>query len=424
MPTKTSLVHWSTDNVTVTFERFPNEPGLPLTLDVAGGVNGDVINTITRGENAPGWKELLRRGEACTTSLSGTQTSGHFGKGHVQVRFHRLMPDGVTTQNATTHWRGPLGANGTYFFGTSGLSKIDPVLVNTVASERLNSKALAAQRALQSLVSAGELGETLRMIRRPLQSLFEGCYDYLESVKKRTRRARSKRKKRQIISDTWLEYSFGWQPLVGDIRSAADAMARLSTHRPPYKVVSAGHNDQAVRSDEYTTIDLYNTRLTRKTTITESYSVRMKASISVGITPTFTTDVLGLSLRDLVPTIWELIPYSFLVDYFVNTGSLIDYYSLRQADFRWGWKTWEQLTAVHMTLDHKEGYGSGEWIYDGISGDCGDSVVNTRLIGREGLSGFPYPSLRFKIPGTSTKWLNIGALLGASDRTSRIVNRY
>lgn len=35
----------------------------------------------------------------------------------------------------------------------------------------------------------------------------------------------------------------------------------------------------------------------------------------------------GFSLRDWVPTLWNCIPYSFVIDYFTNVGDVVEFYS-------------------------------------------------------------------------------------------------
>ena len=46
-------------------------------------------------------------------------------------------------------------------------------------------------------------------------------------------------------------------------------------------------------------------------------------------------ELFGVDLSSVAPTSWELIPYSWLVDYFTDVGSAIDAVSIRLVEFGW-----------------------------------------------------------------------------------------
>lgn len=124
----------------------------------------------------------------------------------------------------------------------------------------------------------------------------------------------------------------------------------------------------------------------------------------------------GFSLRSFVPTIWELIPYSFLVDYFSNLGDLVTSTAVFRNDFVYVVSTdWRELHDVACNIrrslhnnntgiiDHGESISLGHWEH---------RVVSMQRFNVGSLT----PSFRFECPLLgSKKWLNIAALL----RTAR-----
>lgn len=380
---------------------------------------------VVKGDNIPGWRSLIASGQNATTYLHGERIIGNIApRGRIEITWERTNDLPFYPEKVKVIWDG----NMELWETLAHPGDVDIAIeenARTIAAEHFISRARDAQRAVMSLVSLGEIGETVRNIKRPAESLFQSFYNYLDSVKKRTKRDRNKSRKRkdQIISDTWLEYAFGWRPLMADIQGAADAAARLNTHSPPDKVISGfgqesnSYSENHLRGGHYTTIQ-------QRVTVTNYARCRFVGCISVKRLDTFETDVLGLSLRDVVPSLWELIPYSFLYEYFTNVGSIIDYLSLRETDIRWAWYG-KKIGRKHnhhspsVTADPMGGYGPGS-----VNSTCGQSTISREVVQREAFSGIPFPFPRFKIPGTSTKWLNIAALLNASSDTSRIVNRY
>ncbi len=136
----------------------------------------------------------------------------------------------------------------------------------------------------------------------------------------------------------------------------------------------------------------------------------------------------GLTLDEFIPTVWELIPYSFLVDYVTNIGAIIDGYSLNKSGLKWLAIGEERVatTKVSGEIRIRPSIVSGNQILDSI---IRPSTPLIRI--RRYLSRAPYnyanlvPPLEFKIPGCSTQWLNIGALAYLHEDTSnRLRNRY
>ena len=154
-------------------------------------------------------------------------------------------------------------------------------------------------------------------------------------------------------------------------------------------------------------------------------SVRYKAEFrSVNENPVRADmNLFGASWGDIIPTAWELIPYSFLVDYFTNIGDVLNSWSVRKGDIAWcnqtvrnrGIRTLSELrlnkaytqSAVTAFLQWQSAY---------ISTSPFRSVREQIT---RGASIPGYPDFRIEIPGLSTKWINMSALVASRNRTRR-----
>jgi hypothetical protein len=201
--------------------------------------------------------------------------------------------------------------------------------------QEFNDKIRAASKSLQGLVALGELGETTRMLNRWGRQFYDQTSDYLRDLK-RIACSLSPRNLARTVSEKWLEYRFGVRPLVNDIGGFIDACYQARYGRPPSVHIRSGSkstekNPPTTYSDEINHF-LVTTSLAKEKT----YGFKLYGVI--GLTdseiPPFRQD-FGITLDEFVPTLWELIPYSFLVDYVSNVGAIIDAYSLNKSGLKW-----------------------------------------------------------------------------------------
>jgi len=287
------------------------------------------------------------------------------------------------------------------------------------------SRCRAAQEEFQSGQFLGELRETLHLFQHPLKSIRKGINSYLSRLLKYGRKVGIPRRG-AYIADAWLEAQFGLAPLFSDVASAARALAALTTARDVYVRVQASGVEEELVNHIYSENVSWNSNLHRFDS--EFTSVRKNTvkfygqmACSVAGDRDFEYKLFGLTWSDFVPTVYNLIPATFIADYFSNAGDVIDAYSQARSDLRW------QCQVIRGSSTYK-------WIYipHGLSGlVIGDITV---LSDEPALRPFslahvsverkPYfdqvlPSLTWKWPGFSTKWINLGALFGRSRAVSR-----
>jgi hypothetical protein len=295
--------------------------------------------------------------------------------------------------------------------------------VNAQALSRFTHRAYQARTKIQSLVAFGELGETLRMLRSPAKALFGGIWDYLRAVRKRTKGPRLKPPDaKRVISDTWLEYAFGWKPLYYDIKGAAEALSVTLNGYTPNEYIYDKWFDGSSVPGPVGSVDAVDIHYSQRGLFVSECRVKYSGSIS-HTPPTYPPflDAFGLTWGDFAPAIWELIPYSFVVDYFTNIGNIIEALTVQQADFDWIEKgTQRSVETTVDVYDFRQILDPGLWEPISFSYDPGTKFsYKYEQKTRENYTGSLVPPLVFTIPGLGLQWLNIAALFASSKSTQR-----
>jgi len=120
-----------------------------------------------------------------------------------------------------------------------------------------------------------------------------------------------------LASDLWLQYQYGVKPLVSTLNGVVDAMAR---YRKRHRWTARGNltiSKTKVTSGTavYWVADFYWTR-------TDVHEVKVRAGILLEEEVRLTNN-LGVDASGLLSLPWELIPFSFVADWFINVGDFI-----------------------------------------------------------------------------------------------------
>lgn len=403
-----------------TIDRFNDTP-VPVVFhdEIVNNTIATVFNSLT-STAMPGWRRKISLHQSASTGRTIDRFKWYGGVGSIGVDFdHLTSPKGKT--HASSIWSGQILCPSSWPTLPSSSSTAD-----NMARMSFYKRAKNAQTAFSGLTFLGELRETLTMIRNPGRALREGLDDYVKHVTKRARRAKRNSLNR-IVSETWLEHVFGWRPLISDIRSAGDALnRRLNRFMSSYTHISGKGSQEGASFDANQTLagDVWLQFVYRRLHRTFA-SVRYVGEIrSVNENPIQADmNLFGVNWGDIIPTAWELIPYSFLVDYFTNIGDVLNSWSVRKGDIAWCNRT-ERLRGIRtlseLRLDKKYTENAvttflawrGAWLDLSYFRAVRESITR-------GANQPDYPDFRLEIPGMSTKWINMSALLASRNRTRR-----
>jgi hypothetical protein len=359
------------------------------------------------------WRSNIRRKVTATTHMWGHEVSNKPGNMSFHVERSYVAPFGtpgvvVWVESFKGDW------------GTANLaipadpSGLDADKANNLAAEKLVKNALKVQRQFQSGVFLGELAETIRLIRNPLSAIFENTLQYCDRLRKRGRIYKRLKDRRKLVTDLWLQYSFGVAPLMADIDNAAEAAAKIITYRLPSQVVRGSGRSTWSDSEQNLTQNFSLIRVRGKKQTTYDVSVRYTACVKVSNDTTKASlEGLGVTWGDFFPTVWEILPYSFLVDYFTNCGTVIDTLALNEANLGWVNRGEQKLVSNQITeLRFLDPTVNNQFKTVITANEPGDyPSISRKSFDRNAYLGYPIPTLRFKLPFSSPiKDANLAAL--------------
>ncbi len=139
---------------------------------------------------------------------------------------------------------------------------------------------------------------------------------YWKSSSKYSRR-RNESRMTDFLADTWLEYSYGWKPLLQDTFDLAEATAEIMIERQKVwrKQTTRAQNAKSFKKSSSDTYwDL------KSTIVSQTYAeVGVEYAIPDGSVSI--ADAFGLTNPATVA--WELVPFSFVADWFLPIGDYL-----------------------------------------------------------------------------------------------------
>lgn len=291
----------------------------------------------------------------------------------------------------------------------------------------LNRKITARRRQFQGVVALGELGKTAMMVLKPAKSLRAKAESFTRRVRKLTKRGAGGGSVAKVIADTWLEAQFGWKPLLADVQDGALAVARTAQKDVLERQQFRAYGENVVPSltsesfvgpvgfDAGSGVLYRVNRIVKNTSACILYgrfSTKIQNPERVGHYATRLANLSGFNWEDVVPQAWELMPWSFLVDYFTNVGDVLEGCANLISGVDW-------IEEVHITETEdlrnytidvsalKANLGGTYVTHEGLDTHTKQSY---KSISRHSFAGFLQPSLRFSLP-VDLQWLNIAALI-------------
>lgn len=309
----------------------------------------DTTDTINKDITNRDWRGLIRRGMNATTDLSGTVYQLHVDPGYCYAVSKRIPLVSGKVERYIDMVDG-----GIFMMAKpSGMSSISLTNADNMAKARFISRCRSEQTSFQGLTFLGEAAETIRMLHGNVQSLSKWTERYLRDVKrlavgqsKRPRRTRDPSAFVKDMREAYLTQTFGYAPLANDLRSAGETLAKMQTDRPyqPRRMIRATATDSDVSyvANNWGTINPGGSNIyLNADALTRSEAIVIYRGMLRGGLDTLNqvNTFLGLDPSNFLPTIYELIPYSWLVDYVTNVGRIVDAVSFNRSSLAWCSKT-------------------------------------------------------------------------------------
>lgn len=335
-----------------------------------------------------------------------------------ESKWIRKVPSTNPLAVATAHASGTFNA----IYGLSFTPSTPPAFSGTAYTTAYNlavSRLYSSLREIQSHANVGEdLGEisqTIKLLGKPMagmQNLMRYTLSNHLSLLKRARWNNTKQIAKGL-ADVTLEYRFGIEPLISTFAKAYVALEnrdRIANFIPfgasgkgeSYSFTTPVHS--ALGADE-----IWINKITAN-----KFKVRFKGMYSAEseIDKYALNQSLGLTWRESIPTLYNLIPYSFLLDYVINLNQFIETLAVPWGNVRWCNMT--ERSEQEVRIEYPAAYNNPlsdmacSWFTPGY---IRTSVVGVRRSDHS--SSIPFPMLQVKRPNRR-QLVNTAALLAAN----------
>lgn len=316
---------------------------------------------------------------------------------------------------------------GTHISGTS------TSIADNAALIQIREAVKAQQFHISGPTFLGEFKEVVQMLRNPASGILKGIDRYLNTVGKSRRglKAGTSLKKRiKIVTDaaaeTWLEVAFGLKPLIADCKGIAEAVARYKLDDINRHEKARGYGNHAVgqwHTGNGVAGLTFGLRIvdSKKTEVKIIYTCGIKAAMaSEAFSPAEKIIALsGFNLQEFVPTLWNLCPWSFLVDYFGNIGECLEAWSTDTSSVSWVCKSTitETIGLVQATPYSLVNINTDDLL--GFSGSSSIVQSTYKTIVRTLPTSLGLPTLEFHLDGSLQHLTNELALLMTRGRGFR-----
>jgi hypothetical protein len=295
--------------------------------------------------------------------------------------------------------------------------------IDAQALAKVYRKLSAQQSHANGMQFLGEFHEVVKMFKHPYQGARKLVENYLSDATKYGKRFRPFRSKNgrksfnKAVADSWLETAFGLKPLISDSKELAEAAARFSRDTRRDRVSGASEGPVSA-SELKTNVGGLGTNfcwVTMQELNQVVHSVRYTAFLDWHRSGAFGSyerlvELFGFRLDKFIPTLYELTPWSFLVDYFTNLGTVIETGCQCQTVVSFVVKGTKVIaTRQSLTTATLDPLTTGARILSTVSGPGRIKQIRTSYA-RSRWSSLPNIPLRLDLPGKPMQYANMLAL--------------
>lgn len=252
------------------------------------------------------------------TSGSLTSIGGTYDRKIWVRRLDRVTPNPFQHSRYTVKVSGTFMRPGDCYFSDSteysnwrarNLNRLHAKWVDALQTQANASVSWAERKSSMTMIT-NRVGSLIKAVR----ALRKGNLAVAANALGLSKPPKGWRAKGKSFGDKWLEGYFGWAPMIGDVYNAVEILCG----EPPRERIT-------VRSGNPALIQYRGMKAAYNTYTFESGVIRQYCSasgtISISNTDLYLADSFGLI--NPLTVAWELVPFSFLVDWFGNVSQVL-----------------------------------------------------------------------------------------------------
>lgn len=293
-----------------------------------------------------------------------------------------------------------------------------PGVINKLISRTKNQKINIGQFIAERQQTVNLVVSTAKRLAESIQALKRGNVKHaifsLTGNNYATSRASEISRMGGGIPQQWLALQYGWLPLLSDVDGSCQELAKLVTGEPS---VTSVRGSSRANADRAFTFHGGDGQPGFEMTLTKGLA-RGNGYIEWLLSSDFGQSLSRNGIVNPYSLAWEVIPYSFVVDWFIPIGNFLSNLDYETGlVFKRGWLSMkielEWTVSLIETSQWPPGFNSGSWSGEGFKG-------RVDYFQREALSAAPMPPPPdFKNPLSLTHVANALSLLAtAFDRGS------
>lgn len=381
------------------------------------------------GADRPDWKKRIQMGLPCTNALNVSKVNISYIHGSaMSSRPSALGPTQPPTIIKSERVGLPI---------EKPILSVSTALRNKVeqaAAIGLLKKIRSTRAQFSGPQFLGELGDAIHQLRNPAEALRDLANDLVKNASphRQTGNARSARERRQQrnaakkrrtvgdtdfakpLADSWLEFAFGAAPLFADLAAIAESAITLTEPRSTTVKFSIDDAEATERVLNFLAdIDgfnaYYNETLRNEVLVKYRCSITRVGNIDSGSLGKV-VQAGGFDFDNIIPTAWELLPWSFLADYFSNIGDILSASCVSLA----GVSNFSHTVVQKTTVDRHGGkLVNTNPAVSLVSFSPPSYKASAVQVTRDALAPAVDLTVRFSLPGRPYQLLNMAALLGS-----------
>lgn len=279
----------------------------------------------------PGWK-LLRDSQGYLNTLYMSETQENYlnfpgwqvGKFRKGTSYQTLEPFQLAV---------PTAGNSYFYKSWYDPAKMDPM----VKEAQIKALLKARDKRVDVAVLIGEGHQTTKMIAETAKTLGRAYRNFRRGRFKQAAKALNipfdGALKKQ--ANNWLAYQYGWKPLLSDVKGAAETLAQ-HVARPRKEMFSVSAQVEESENWDFPSWTSYTAgpSLSGFTCVTKGGVKKRTARAGLLLTFEYRASALaaqlGFGLADPLVVAWELTPFSFVFDWFIQVGDYLEAISALQ----------------------------------------------------------------------------------------------